>query len=181
MHASICDQLHDIVQNSIEAGARLVEVDWHETRDWQEITVADDGCGMKAEVQAHALDPFYTDGRKHIQRRVGLGLAFLRQMVEETGGQWQLASEPGKGTVIRFRLERAHVDVPPTGDIVGALTGLMAFSGDYDLTVQRRCEGGAYRLSRDELRDVLGDLDSATSLTMMRDYIASQEEALQKG
>jgi len=181
LHASISDQLHDLVQNAIESGASQIEVWWREAGDWLEVSVEDNGCGMPAATRQAAADPFFTDGCKHCHRRVGLGLAFLKQMVEETGGEWALASEVACGTRVSFRLQQTHVDVPPAGDLVGAIAGMMAFGGGYDLRVIREGPVGSYELRRSALRDALGELETAVSLGMMRDYIASQEEALQKG
>ncbi len=181
MHASVCDQLHDLVQNAIEAGASCVRVMWRDTGRWLEICIADDGCGMTAEMRERVADPFCTDGRKHPGRRVGLGLAFLRQMVLETGGSWNLESEPNMGTTVSFRLDQTHWDVPPAGDVVSAIAGLMAFEGEYDLVLTRATSRGRYEVRRADLREALGELETATSLGMLRDYIASQEEALQKG
>jgi hypothetical protein len=181
MHASVCDQLHDLVQNAIEAGASRIGLQWLVSGGWQEITVEDDGCGMDAATVERALDPFYTDGKKHRHRKVGLGLAFLKQMVEETGGSWALTSEVGRGTRVSFRLDQGHMDVPPAGDVVGSIVGLMAFEGNYELEILRRVEDIQYRVSRTALREALGDLETGTSLELMREYVASQEEALQKG
>lgn len=181
MHASICDQLHDVVQNAWEAGASEVVVQWEESNGWHEITVKDNGCGMDKQTLAEVLDPFYTDGSKHRHRRVGLGLAFLQQMVKETDGQLSIHSQEGVGTTVCFRLDEAHVDMPPLGDVVQSLVGLMGFSGDYEVRLERSIGKKSYSVRRSELQEALGDLTSATSLGLMRDYIASQEEALQKG
>ena len=181
MHASVCDQLHDLVQNAIEAGASLIKVHWVASSDWQELRVEDNGCGMDKATLERALDPFYTDGKKHRNRRVGLGLSFLKQMVEETGGSWAIESAVGEGTQIQFRLNLEHVDVPPIGDVIQCIGGLMAFAGTYGLEVLRSKGGDQYMVRRADLLEALGDLDSAASLILVRDYIASQEEALQKG
>jgi len=181
MHASICDQLHDLVQNAIEARASRIKVRWVTAGGWQEITIEDNGCGMDSATKDRALDPFYTDGVKHRHRRVGLGLAFLKQMVADTGGDLTITSEVGVGTKVFFRLDQAHIDIPPLGDVVRSIVGLMAFQGDYELELFRAVEGKHYAVNRSSLREALGDLDSGTSLTLMRDYIASHEEALQKG
>ncbi len=177
MHATVCDQLYDLVQNALEAGSTLVEVDWTEERDRLVVSVVDNGCGMSESVRERALDPFYTDGRKH-RRKVGLGLAFLRQMVEATGGEWLLESTVGEGTRVWFRLAREHLDVPPLGKLVEAFVGLMAFDGGHDLVVQRTLVGHSYRVSRRELQEAVGDLSLASSQALVQEYIASQEEAL---
>lgn len=178
MHASLCDQLTDLVQNALEAGAARVTLRVVETATRLDVVVGDSGSGMSEDVKARALDPFYSDGRKHRHRRMGLGLAFLKQMVEATGGGLELQSVLGKGTEVRFWLDPRHLDMPPMGDWAATLTGMMAFPGDYEFEVERRWGGAAYCVRRSELIEALGELETATSLTMARDYVASQEEAL---
>ncbi len=183
MHASLCDQLLDLVQNSLEAGATQVAVTFFETADVLEAGVQDNGCGMSEELQRRALDPFFSGGGKHRHRKVGLGLAFLKQMVDATGGRMVLSSAPGEGTAITFRLPSRHPDMPPAGDLPTAWTAMMVFDGDYELTVERRLGDAGYRIGRRELAEALGELETATSIAMVKDYAASQEEALkmQKG
>ncbi|MDD3058996.1 MAG: sensor histidine kinase, partial [Sphaerochaeta sp.] len=77
MHICIDDYLLDIVQNSFEAASSLVELVLDETESTLACLVRDNGKGMDAEVQKRVLDPFYSDGKKHAKRKVGLGLPFL--------------------------------------------------------------------------------------------------------
>ena len=77
MHYSLCDTITDIVQNSIEANASLVEVELTETENKLIVYVRDNGCGMSAEDVKNARNPFYTDGVKHPKRKIGLGIPFL--------------------------------------------------------------------------------------------------------
>ncbi len=79
MHYTLCDYILDIVQNAIEAGSSDTELTIHETPSSLLVTVADTGRGMDAGELEKAKDPFYTDGKKHPGRRVGLGLPFLIQ------------------------------------------------------------------------------------------------------
>lgn len=178
MHASICDQLVDLVQNALEAGATQVTVRISQVAKAIEVSVEDDGCGMSESVMARALDPFYTDGRKHRHRRVGLGLAFLKQMVDAAGGRMQLESQPGRRTRVWFQLDAGHVDMPPEGDWVQTITGVMAFQGGYELQVVRQVNNAQYCIRRSELAEALGELETAASLALVNDYVASQEEAL---
>jgi hypothetical protein len=178
MHASLCDQLTDLVQNSLEAGANRVEVLIEESGRGCEIRVADDGAGMSEEVRQQVLSPFYTDGKKHASRRVGLGLPFLEQVVEATGGELKIESEKGRGTTVWFWLDSSHVDCPPLGDVAGCVTGLLTFSGKYELIVERRRHEARYRVSRTELAEALGELETAASLKLIWQYVASNEEAL---
>ena len=66
----------DIAENSVRAGARLIEIDIKEdtAKDSLSIKIIDDGQGMKQEEIKKVLDPFYTT---KTVRRVGLGLPLL--------------------------------------------------------------------------------------------------------
>jgi len=178
MHASLGDHLTDLVQNAIEAGATRVDVRLAECGTALELEVSDNGCGMGAGALARALTSFDTDGRKHPGRRFGLGLAFLKQMADATGGRLALTSQPGQGTQVRLALDRTHVDLPPIDGLAGALAGLLGFGGGYELVLDHSRDGRHYRVARSELVAVLGELETAMSLSMATDFIASQEEAL---
>ncbi len=66
------------------------------------VEVADTGPGMSAEVQAHALEPFYTT--KDVGKGTGLGLDISRRIVvERHSGELTIASEPGS-TVLQVTL-----------------------------------------------------------------------------
>jgi len=70
-----------------------------------EITFADDGCGMSADVRKQAFDPFFTT-RRH-QGCTGLGLHIVYSVVtDRLGGRLDFDSEPGEGTVVRLILPR---------------------------------------------------------------------------
>jgi len=178
VHASLSDQVTDLVQNAIEAGATQVTVRISECGDELRIEVIDDGCGMSESLLARVLDPTVTDGRKHRHRKMGLGLAFLKQMADATGGRLELQSRLGQGTRVAVVLDRRHVDLPPLGGLGAALTGLMAFEGACELTLERERDGRHYRIRQQELAEALGELETAASLALAEAYIASQEEAL---
>ena len=64
------------------------------TAPWVRLSVADDGCGISAEVKARIFDPFFSTK----ERGTGLGLAVVRQIVESGGGRVEVHSEPGHGS-----------------------------------------------------------------------------------
>ena len=97
MHASICDLVLDLVQNSIEAAAQHIRLTMQQNSNQLNICIQDDGSGMDPVTVQQALDPFYTNGIKHRSRKVGLGLPFLKQVVEATEGQVHIDSMPGEG------------------------------------------------------------------------------------
>lgn len=178
MHASVCDILSDLVQNSIEAGASQVELEVATGSGTIEVRVTDNGIGMDGETLAKAVDPFFSAAGKHDRRRVGLGLPFLYQAAEAANGAVDIQSAPGKGTTVRFSLDAHHVDTPPFGELAETVLGLMAFGGTYDLTLTRRTPTDGYRVSRCELVAALGDLGEAGCLALAKRYLHSQEENL---
>ncbi|MCL1920136.1 MAG: ATP-binding protein [Kiritimatiellaeota bacterium] len=67
-----------------------------------DISFMDTGCGIVAAEMGHVFDPYYTtkpDG-------TGLGLMIVRRIVEDHGGEIELATKPGQGTCFKIRLPR---------------------------------------------------------------------------
>ncbi len=67
-----------------------------------ELTVIDTGCGMDKATLTHAFEPFFTT--KSQGRGNGLGLATVREIVGNAGGEIHVESGPAKGTSMRVRL-----------------------------------------------------------------------------
>jgi len=180
VHATLCDLIMDLVQNSAEAGATEIELTFSETSKAIEFSVKDNGKGMSKEVQAKAIDPFYSDGKKHAHRRVGLGLPFLLQTAEAADGTAMVESKEGCGTTVQFRAQTQHVDLPPVGDFVSSAVLMMTQPLDGDLRIIRRTARDSYTLSRIELEKILGNLNDIQNLQLLKTYIESQEENLEK-
>lgn len=69
-----------------------------------ELSVADDGAGMPAEVVARAFEPFFTT--KSAGSGTGLGLATVYAFAKQSGGTAFLESRPGQGTTVTLVLPR---------------------------------------------------------------------------
>jgi signal transduction histidine kinase len=69
-----------------------------------QIEVADTGVGIPAESLPHIFDPFFST--KEMENRVGLGLAVVYGIVRRHGGQIDVESTVGRGTVFRLHLPR---------------------------------------------------------------------------
>ncbi len=178
MHHSLADYLLDAVQNSIEAGATNVTVDIRQKDGRLDVYIGDDGKGMDEAELAKALDPFYSDGKKHSQRKVGLGLPFFKQAAEAGGGMFEISSEKDFGTSIHASFDSSHWDCPPLGDIPGTVLALMLHEADYELKFSHAKDQGYYSVTKSDLLDNLGDLDSGDSLSLARQYLRSLEEDL---
>lgn len=72
-----------------------------------QLTLADTGMGMSAEVCAKVFEPFYTT--KPVGRGTGLGLSVVVGMVEAANGRIHVSSAPAKGTRFIIRLP-THVE-----------------------------------------------------------------------
>jgi signal transduction histidine kinase len=92
-----------------------------------EVSVADTGCGMTAEVLEHAFEPFYTT--KGVGEGSGLGLSMVYGFTRQSGGYVTLESEVGRGTTVRIMLpvreaktgaapEKARPGIAKTGTIL---------------------------------------------------------------
>lgn len=180
MHICIDDYLLDIVQNSFEADSSQVELIVDQTEDRLNCTVRDNGKGMDAEVRKRVLDPFYTDGKKHAKRKVGLGLPFLSQACEACEGTFALHSEVGVGTTVEFSFNLAHLDAPPLGDLCATFVILLAHPLAKGFVIRRTIStvkgSGSYQLDKAELEDVLGNLTTSGTLNLLKEYVTSQEE-----
>jgi PAS domain S-box-containing protein len=74
--------------------------------EYVRLLVSDTGCGMPREVQARAMDPFYTT--KFLGR--GLGLAVVHGILRSHGGHVQILSRQGAGSTFQILLPSAAVE-----------------------------------------------------------------------
>jgi hypothetical protein len=188
VHYALCDYVLDVAQNAVEAGSREVRIVFAESDEAISVVVSDDGRGMTAEERSRALDPFYSDGTKHVKRKVGLGLPFLAQAIAQAGGKWSLESERGKGTTVSFSFPKGNVDCPPTGDVPELFLSALCLPGGHEMVVRRVRPASAgesggvsseYELRRSELSEAVGGLERVSSLALLRDYLKSQEESIE--
>ncbi len=75
------------------------------------VSVADTGVGIPRETLERVTEPLYSTKA----RGIGLGLAITRSIVEKHGGQVQIESEPGVGSVFTIRLPAAPASLKPPG------------------------------------------------------------------
>ena len=77
MMRELADNILDIAQNSIAAGASLVEIDIvvSHAQDTVSLAFIDNGCGMSEDMVRAVCDPFTTTRKT---RKVGLGLPLLK-------------------------------------------------------------------------------------------------------
>jgi signal transduction histidine kinase len=99
----ISTAVHNLVRNAVEAiapRAGKVTVRCARADSTVLLSVEDDGPGMDARTRERAFDDFFTTKATG----TGLGLPFVRRVVEAHGGTVTIESEHGRGTVVRIRL-----------------------------------------------------------------------------
>ncbi|MEZ4700997.1 MAG: ATP-binding protein [Rhodothermales bacterium] len=112
--------LNNLIGNAIkytEQGA--VHVDANRLEDWAEIVVSDTGIGIDTDFRPHLFEPFHQEhmGSDRPYEGVGLGLAITNRLVQLMGGEIEVDSEKGKGSVFRVRfplLKKQNAQETPT-------------------------------------------------------------------
>lgn len=93
----------NLVLNAIDAlsaGGRI-EIRTSAEGKWACLAVADSGTGMTEAVRCRALEPFFTTKGP---RGTGLGLSVSYGIIKSQGGELELQSSQGRGTVATVRL-----------------------------------------------------------------------------
>lgn len=172
----------DLTQNSITAGASLVEITITVDEEHDRITVVlkDDGCGMDEDFVRRVTSPFVTT---RTTRRVGLGIPMIKELCEACDGSFGLESALGKGTTLTLGFRRSHIDLPPMGSLADTMITLINGAPEkprFRLVYRNREE---FEFDTDEIRSALGGevpLDTPEVLGWMRGYIEEGIEAAGK-
>jgi two-component system phosphate regulon sensor histidine kinase PhoR len=103
-----CDKMHctnvfyNLFDNAVKysAGPPVIKVSTKNNANGVMVYVEDNGIGMSKSVQTKVFERFYrkTTGNIHNVKGFGLGLSYVKAVVEATGGFINLKSEQGKGS-----------------------------------------------------------------------------------
>jgi signal transduction histidine kinase len=106
--------LAHLIRNAVEAtrpgGTLLVRT--AEEDKFAVLVIQDTGRGMSQDVVEKVFVPFYTTKIGG----TGLGMVFVRQIVDEHRGIITLASKVGRGTTVTIRLPHRFIDRPEVVD-----------------------------------------------------------------
>ncbi|WP_370860350.1 ATP-binding protein [Parabacteroides faecis] len=145
----------DIASNSVRAGATRISLEITIHEDHTTVRITDNGCGMDAETVSRITNPFYTT---RTTRKVGLGIPFLIQNVEQTGGHVSITSEPGKGTAVTACFITSNIDCPPMGDLPGTVAMLISGNPGINVCFSYRKEKLLFEISSEDLQSVFEDI-----------------------
>ncbi len=103
------------------------------------ISVADTGSGMERALLARVFEPFFTT--KDLGKGTGLGLSMVYGFVQQSGGNVEIDSVVGEGTIVKIWLPAIaeQVDRPreektrPVTDIDGAGVKILVVEDDADV------------------------------------------------
>jgi len=172
----------DIVQNSLVAGANLIEVtiDEDDADDKLTVTINDNGKGMTPEMVATITDPYTTS---RTTRKVGLGIPLLKLNAERTGGRLSIKSELGKGTSLEAIFISSNIDCLTLGDIAGVVVLLVSGNPMVNFIYNHKKNGNLYCFNSNEVKEVLGEVSiSDPSISRyLKEMIQSNLEELQIG
>ena len=169
----------DIAQNSISAGALLVEIEVIEDSVNHELLIGiyDDGKGMTPEQLESVRDPFFTT---RTTRKVGMGIPLFKFAAEMTGGRLEMESEVGVGTKVRAYFKTDHLDFTPIGDMTSTIITLVTMNLHMDFIYRRKLNSDEFAVDTRQLKEILGDvpLNEPSIVSWIQQYINENTKQL---
>ncbi len=172
----------DIANNSVRAGATLIEIDVNidTLQDSLSLRISDNGCGMTKEQLAKVEDPFYTT---RTTRGVGLGIPFMKQAAVGTGGHFHMESVSEAGTTVTATFGLSHIDRMPLGDINSTIYTLIIANSQIDFMYTYGFNGKSFTLDTREVREILGDIPFTVPevSAYIKEYLSENKQEVDGG
>ncbi len=169
----------DLAENSVTAGASLVEIRIIEKPGENRlvIEITDDGKGMDEEMARRARDPSVTTKKN---KRFGLGLPFFADSAREAGGDLKIVSSPGTGTRILATMDYNHIDRKPLGDMVQTLMALIVGYPHVDFAYTHQKDNREFSFATWDLKGKTAQqgLSSAPAVSVLRKTLMEGEAGL---
>ena len=173
----------DIVENSVSAGATLVEIRIEYRfgeKPWLTITVRDNGRGMSPEVAGRVSDPFYTT---RTTRKVGLGQpCSVRQRNWQGGasgcGPSRARAQKSLPSSIRCIWTRC-----PWGIWAALMECWSRPVPGVELVLHAVCDGREFTADTRQFREILGDvpLDTPEVIAFLTEFVRENFAEILRG
>ena len=104
--------LHNVLDNLIDNAVKYsgstvqIDIDFYRNGDYCMVGVKDNGIGISGKNIPFVFEKFYRvpSGNIHKVKGYGLGLSYVKYIIEKHGGLCQAASSPGKGSTFTIGL-----------------------------------------------------------------------------
>lgn len=152
----------DIAQNSVTAGADLIQIRIliRTKEDTMTIMIKDNGHGMSQSLLSQVTDPFYTT---RTTRKVGLGIPFFKYAATLTGGNFTIDSQEHIGTTVTAIFVLSSIDRMPLGDITGTMHTLILMNPKIDFLYTYTVDNNSFTLDTRLFKKVLQGIPFHTS------------------
>jgi anti-sigma regulatory factor (Ser/Thr protein kinase) len=169
----------DIAQNSITAGANLVEIVVTEDilANTLSISITDNGKGMSKEFLKKVRDPFTTT---RTTRGVGMGISLFESAALSCDGIFDIISELGVGTKVIAQFLHNHIDRQPLGNIAETITTLIFGNPTLDFVYKYNLNGGTFEFDTRLIKETLSGapIDTFEVILWIKEYINEGMEGL---
>ena len=170
----------DIAENSLKAQATLVEIDLCVVENTLTIQIKDNGCGMSPEFLSKVTDPYTTT---RTTRKVGLGIPLIKMESEMAGGNFDIQSQLGVGTIITTTFAVDHIDRPPLGDLGETIMTLLTQLDQTQIVFSYQVGKNIFKFDTNELQQQLdgSPIDTPEVLLFVKQMINENIETINGG
>ena len=103
----ITNVVYNLLDNAIKySSVPLVEMRIEHDGNWASLSIKDNGIGLSPSDKDRVFEKFYrvSQGDRHDVKGFGLGLYYVKRIVQAHGGHVRVESEPGKGSTFTVTL-----------------------------------------------------------------------------
>ncbi|MEZ5069386.1 MAG: HAMP domain-containing sensor histidine kinase [Bacteroidales bacterium] len=104
--------INNLLGNAVKYGPDRVpmRIQVHSRPEILRVRITDEGPGIPREEQKHIFEKFYrgTEAKTKVIRGLGLGLYYVKQIVEGHGGTISVESRPGEGSAFTIQIPYDH-------------------------------------------------------------------------
>ena len=100
--------LNNLISNAIkftESNGKI-KISLKQDENHAILKVTDTGCGISNDVGMHIFEKFYQGNTSHSSEGNGLGLALVKRVIDNLGGEISVQSKLGKGSTFTIKLKK---------------------------------------------------------------------------